>query len=243
MSRSQAIAKYQRGLTAVRNEVVRSLVPMFSTLDEAELNRSFPAYERKASALVREAERQSHRVAVQFYSEIREAEHAEGQAPTVRPKLADPEHLRTSLFVHGPVEVKRALSQGASIDDAMRRGQVATVGTATRTALNAGRHHVEDLVVADAQATGWQRVIKSAKPCAFCALLASRGAVYKAGKYPPRTEYHYHCTCVAIPLFKSSKQHQQAQFYAALWKATTAGKKGKDAVNAFRRALAAAQRA
>lgn len=232
-----AITRYQRGLTQVRNEVVRSLVPLFSTLDEADLNRSFPGYAQRASGVIREGEQAAARLAVQFYSEAREAEQVPGDVPKRPPQLAEARHVNGSLFLSGPIEVKRAIAQGASTEQAMRRGQAATAGAASRLALNAGRHHVETLVVADEQAVGYQRVIKSAKPCAFCAMLASRGAVYKAGRYPPRTKYHDHCSCAAIPLFKGSKQHQQAQFYAELWKRTTKGKRGKDAVNAFRQAL------
>ncbi len=242
MSRQGAVTKYQRGLKAVRVEVVRSMAPLFSSLDEADLNRTFPGFERRAAQVVREGELAASRLAVQFYAEAREADQAEGQAPKRPARLATPEQLRTSLFVTGPVEVKRALSQGASVDEAMRRGQARSAAAGSRLATNAGRHHVETLVKADEQATGWQRVTTSKSPCGFCAMLASRGAVYK-GKYMPRTEYHDGCACIAIPLFYGSKQHQQAQFYAALWAEVTKGKRGKDAVNAFRRALAAAQKA
>lgn len=236
-----ALATYQRGLIAVRKDVIRSLVPLFSTLDEAELNRSFPGYERKAVEVIREGEVKASRLAVQFYAEHRAHEHARGDAPRLPAKLASPEQLRTNLFVTGPVEVKRALAQGASMDEAMKRGQAATSGAGSRIAANAGRYQVEDLALADPSATGWQRVIQSRHPCAFCAMLASRGAVYKGGRYPPRSKYHYHCSCVVVPLFKGSKKHQQAQFYAAMWQEATKGKRGKDAVNAFRKALAAAQ--
>lgn len=238
-----AITRYQRGLTVVRNDVIRSLVPLFSTLDEADLNRSFPGFADRATSVIREGEQASARLAVQFYNESREAEQVDGDAPRRPPKLAEDRHIKGNLFLSGPIEVKRALAQGASTDEAMRRGQVATAGSGSRLALNAGRHHVETLVAADPQATGYQRVIKSKRPCAFCAMLASRGAVYKAGRYPPRTKYHDNCSCVAIPLFKGSKQHQQAAFYSALWAEVTKGLRGKQAVNAFRKALAAAQSA
>lgn len=236
-----ALATYQRGLKTVQANVIRSLVPLFSTLDESDLNRTFPGYERKAVEVIRAGEHDAHRLAVQFYSESRKG--VEGQAPRLPARLAPAEHLRTSLFVTGPVEVKRSLAQGVPLDEAMKRGQVTTSAAGSRLALNAGRHMVEDLALADPSSVGWQRVIKSAKPCAFCAMLASRGAVYKAGRYPPRTKYHYGCSCVAVPLFKGSQKHQQAVFYAALWKESTKGKRGKAAVNAFRKALAAAQSA
>lgn len=243
MTRAGAITRYQRGLTQVRNEVVRSLVPLFSTLDEADLNRSFPGYAQRASGVIREGEQAAARLAVQFYSEAREAEQVPGEAPKRPPTLADAKGVQGSLLLSGPIRVKRAIARGMPVDEAMKRGQVASAGAASRLALNAGRLHVETLVVADEQATGYQRVLNSTKPCAFCAMLASRGAVYKAGRYPPRTEYHDHCACTAIPLFQGSKQHQHAQFYAALWAESTKGLRGKQAVNAFRKALAAAQSA
>lgn len=235
-----ALARYQRGLTAVRKDVVRSLIPLFSTLDESDLNRTFPGYESKASEVIRDGQQRASRLAVQFYSESREAAHAGGHEPRLPARLASPEQLRTSMFVTGPVEVKRAMAEGATRAEAMKRGQVATSGSGSRIAANAGRFHIEDLVKADEQATGWQRVIQSQKPCTFCAMLTSRGAVYK-GRYVPRTQYHDHCSCVAVPLFQGSKKHQQAQFYAALWAESTKGLRGKKAVAAFRKALAALQ--
>jgi hypothetical protein len=57
-----------------------------------------------------------------------------------------------------------------------------TLGTASRIALEGGRVTLLDTIDADPAAVGWYRVT-DAQPCAFCALLASRGVVYKRDSF------------------------------------------------------------
>lgn len=59
---------------------------------------------------------------------------------------------------------------------------------------NATRDHVK-----------WQRVTQSPVPCAFCAVLASRGAMYSSQWHATYKaaggRYHDNCRCVAVPCF------------------------------------------
>lgn len=61
---------------------------------------------------------------------------------------------------------------------------------------------IMDSVMRDRQALGWGRAA-SAGCCGFCALLASRGAVYRTvhtATFCP----HEHCHCQAVPMWESS---------------------------------------
>lgn len=72
-------------------------------------------------------------------------------------------------------------------NDAMAAGKVNSTGAGVKFALNGGRGEVEQLVLLDAterlknrQVIGWARFTEDSGtgPCYFCALLASKGAVY-----------------------------------------------------------------
>jgi hypothetical protein len=89
-----------------------------------------------------------------------------------------------------------------------------TLGTASRIALDGGRTTTLDTVVTDPVAVGWYRVTDG-KPCAFCALLASRGIVYKENSFvtsdvrftgPGEFKVHNDCGCSVAPAF--TRDHQ-----------------------------------
>ncbi|MEU0937581.1 hypothetical protein [Embleya sp. NPDC005971] len=94
----------------------------------------------------------------------------------------------------------------------LARVQQRTEAAAGRLALDAGRRTIVEAVEQDPDARGWYR---SAQPtaCAFCRLMASRGAVYKtrgtAGadandgfEGGGRFKYHNDCACVAMPVLR-----------------------------------------
>lgn len=95
----------------------------------------------------------------------------------------------------------------------------------------------------------WARGLTGAENCAFCVMLASRGAVYKTAETASRswegTKYHRHCDCVAIPVFTSKDWpgKEQADAAYAFWLDSTRGYSQQGAINAFRRALYERQQA
>lgn len=91
----------------------------------------------------------------------------------------------------------------------------------------------------------WARVLTGAEDCAFCVMLASRGAVYKSKATAERTEdnpfvkYHENCDCVAVPVYTSKAWpgKDEAETLYKLWLSATDGFKQRDAINALRREL------
>lgn len=65
-----------------------------------------------------------------------------------------------------------------------------------------GRDTVTASSIADPQARGWQRSARGAGGCAFCSMLAARGAVYSRSSVDFGA--HDHCKCVAVPVFDGS---------------------------------------
>jgi len=82
--------------------------------------------------------------------------------------------------------------------DPSRVALVRVSGAVARHVLDSARETLLASVRADRRARGWARVT-SAEPCKFCAMLASRGAVYSAtsGVF----QAHDHCGCTLEPAF------------------------------------------
>ena len=101
--------------------------------------------------------------------------------------------------------------------------------------------------LADRLALGYQR-ITGEKACAFCALLASRGPVYKSPQSGSRTlrdgkpePFHDGCLCVVEVVYDADTALPDASArFAELWETSTDGLSGKAARNAFRSAYRAA---
>ncbi|WP_378733646.1 hypothetical protein [Nocardia brasiliensis] len=111
---------------------------------------------------------------------------------------------------------------------------------------------------------GWARVTTSAEPCGFCQMMVSRGPTYgsaaNAGFHGTdelaiqlfgegrdkemrlmMRKWHTGCRCKVVPVFDRKNWPGRDEYLAAkkLWGDTTDGKSGRDAVNAFRRAVEA----
>lgn len=128
-----------------------------------------------------------------------------GRAPVVisRPTPEDREAIRTSLLVTGPVSIKKAAAQG-------RFGQAVIASAFTMVAASAARHvqqggwgTVQETVRQDSEALGWARAA-SANACAFCALLASRGPVYR--EETADFDAHDGCGCGIEPVYGDNYQ-------------------------------------
>lgn len=153
-----------------------------------------------------------------------------------RAPAADTSALRASLVVTGPITIKKTQD--------VRRAQKKSTAAAQRHVRDAGRELVLDRVKEDRAAIGWAR-IPDDDPCAFCLMLASRGAVFKtesAAKYRHKggkaESYHDGCECEVWPLYdESTPLPEKIRDAQDLWDESTDGLKGDDARKAFRRAV------
>lgn len=181
-----------------------------------------------------------------YYEAFRSADEVAG-TPTVR--LADPvpaAQLGRSMLVTGQSATRLAVGGGQSAEQARKTSLVRVSGAVTRQVVNGARDTILGSVQADPEALGWTRVTDGA-PCAFCAMLASRGAVYKS-EAGADFQAHDHCGCQAAPLYPGFKLSPQVAEYRALYNkavrdARAAGELDRgttnDSLNAFRRALEA----
>lgn len=137
-----------------------------------------------------------------YYTSFRAAEAVSG-APTVElAPLLPVDQLAASMYTTGQATIRQALSSGRSPEEARKVALVRTSGAVTRHVLNGGRETVLQSAQADKQARGWARVTDG-EPCAFCALLAGRGAIYFS-EQTADFQAHDHCGCQAIPVYRDT---------------------------------------
>jgi len=79
---------------------------------------------------------------------------------------------------------------------------------------------------------GFRRVT-SGSPCAFCSMLASRGAVYS--RRGADFQAHDGCSCSPEPVWEHEQEPPEVVELQRQWREVTAGKSGKDALRAWRR--------
>jgi hypothetical protein len=147
-----------------------------------------------------------------------------------------PEALTKSLGVTGPSRFKQVVSQGQAPEIAREAAIQAQLGVADRYLHNGSRGAVMSNVKKDKRAVGWQRLSSTGTPCAFCALLISRGPVYKS-EGQASFDVHDNDHCFAEPFFTDQAQSAPiAQEYRNLYDEAIQHTSGQDSINAFRRA-------
>jgi hypothetical protein len=141
----------------------------------------------------------SSQTAGNYFQSFRIAEGAKGEART---KLADPvdeEKVRAALFATGQLAVKQSLESGKSAEHARGVALTQTSGAVSTQILNGGRETILQSVGDDKAALGWCRVTDG-DPCAFCALLAGRGPIYKE-EATADFQAHGNDGCTAEPVY------------------------------------------
>ena len=140
-------------------------------------------------------------------------------------------------------------------DDAHRRAGTRQAAAAERLVMNGARSAVWSTAQRDRRVVGYARLSRTGTPCGWCAMLISRGAVYKSqrsAEYADGDKYHDNCHCTAEQVFTRDQFTGSDLFalnrrYGVLWPQVTKGLSGKAALRAWRRFIrqeqAAAQQA
>lgn len=206
--------------------------------------------------LIRSSDTGAERAAV-FFNTMRALEVP--TAPAYRGSAAlgmIDEGVRKSLLAVGPFadvnkinEIKRLdvspLQQKALLVQAKQATVTNLAGAVARHAQAGARQTLYENTEKDQTALGWVRVTK-AKPCAFCAMLASRGIQYRSFKEGSflssdsrftgdgDAKVHDGCGCTLKPVyFKEDQVLKNNAIFEDLWAEWGAG--GGDAALRFRR--------
>ncbi|MCA1191623.1 hypothetical protein [Saccharopolyspora sp. 6V] len=242
---------------AVRAAFLREFLALWPLLDPIRLDETAPVWLDLVVSLSERYRRESAARAAAYYAAFRGMEATELDPTLVALDLdalaAANAAVRTSLMVTGPIGIKSKTARGRTPEAAARIALIDASGAGSRHVLDAGREALREQVANDPAKPLWARITDEA-PCDFCAMLASRGAVYvtrqsalhssnrrrTAGTRSRWGEaYHDNCGCTAEPQFSGSSLPDRNVYYQALWESATKGKSGKSARAAFREALKA----
>ncbi len=164
--------------------------------------------------------------------------------------------IRTSLMVTGPVNLQKRIEkisgqdvspaeERALLSEAFDKSGAAAAASAVRHVQNGGREALIDGTQRDKRALGWVRLTR-AEPCYFCALLASRGAVYKDDSFedsnsffdgPGEVKVHDSCQCSLKPVYRRDDEMlDRSKGFLDIYTSAAKGKSGREAIKAFRKA-------
>lgn len=235
-----------QGRTATRASSL-ALVAFDNLLNLGDLDRSFPGYVAAVLPLLNGSRTDAASLASAYYEAHRIASGVTGQEPApALPGVLNLAQVTASLLSTGPITLKQQLALGNSLTTALNVARTATAGAIFRHTANAGRGTIYSTAQRDRRALGYARVTDG-KPCAFCAMLASRGAVYKSdesdGGRGDAHRYHDGCNCTVQAVYSHDADIPgDGDKYADLWRESTRGlEPGDTPARAFRRAYDAQQ--
>lgn len=190
------------------------------TIDPNDLEGSFARFEVQARRLVNAGRTKGELTAQTYYDAVRKIAGLEGTIHVPGQPFED-DATQRALYASGFGHAKRRLKEGMSPDQALASAKASMLRAAKRRTLGAGRQRLLDLTAADPDMTHWARV-SDGKPCYFCAMLVSRGPVYKATTASFRA--HDGCGCSARPVPRNDPTggwSEDARAYRDLYDSTT----------------------
>lgn len=199
-------ARHQRLQLAIAATAAREARALWSRLNLDDLDGSLPYWLAATTGVLDRRIRQSQEAAGEYLQAYRVAEIGSATAVTYAAAPGTPQALRFA----GPVRVKRLIGGGMEPEDAYTRALVKFDGIVRRQTLMGGRMTIAASTGRDRRAIGWRRVTDG-NPCAFCAMLASRGPVYRDATTADGVQYHAHCGCTAEPAYSQWEPSAEEQ--------------------------------
>ena len=246
-SETAAADAYRRQQVLLSAALTRDLIRLLRALfNPANPGPSWAVARMAIASLIRDRRQQSAALATRYYPTLRSIAGVHTPVRIAPPIELVDDRLMANVDATGIGMYQRAVQAGAVPAQALDRAGATLSGTASRLALEGGRSVVAETVKDDADAIGWMR-ITDADPCSWCAMMASRGAVYKSAETAGRAKdsrfvgegefkWHDHCGCGAVPVFhENDPRLDHADHLYDLWLQHTQGYSGKDAINAWRR--------
>lgn len=199
------------------DQAVRAMLASFTLLDPAAIDETVARWLTVARPIVLGQRRMSARAAAGYLRAFKRLELGPTAALPVLMELDEiTGAVTTSLTVTGPVALKERIGRGVPLARALEQTRSGVAGATIRHVLNGGRDTIATSVAADPDALGWFRVARG-DACAFCAMLASRGPVYKS-EAGAGFEPHDRCYCEPEPIYRpDSAWPDNAERYAEQW--------------------------
>jgi len=230
---------YRLSQVALQQEIAADVAAIMPFLDFDNLADSWSGVERLMVGVTNARHAESVQLSQSFYRSVRTAEGITGPFTLRGADPLDAKTLVQNLRIVGPGHAGEAIWAGRT--DVYDTTFSKLRGEVGRNALNGGRSSVLNTTRSDRKAVGWVRVTDG-NPCAFCRMLASRGPVYKKSGSISTGDFKAHpkCACVAKPVYSEEDPWPgKGEKFRQEWDEATAGFSGNDALNAYRRYIAA----
>jgi hypothetical protein len=226
---------FQTGQAILAALLIRDVIGLFLGLGTRDVRMSWPPLRDAIARLIRERFNLSAALGAAFYGEARQLANAPGHFDASIPPVPSDLRILGTLDATGPYSMLKSIGNGTPVGQALQDAAVRVSGAASYLALEGARELITQSVQQDPEALAWMRETTSGRPCSFCAMLESRGAVYKTA-ISAGFEAHNHCQCVPVPVFdKDTIKLLRDSDLALQWKKVTKGLSGRDARNAWRR--------
>jgi hypothetical protein len=250
------VEEWRLSQVQLRASVEAEVLGAMQLLDYDNIADTWPTVERMIVRLIEEERRRSERLSLFYYDQVRNAEGVTGLYEQVGASPFNRNATVRSLRIMGPGEAGRGMALGRANVPATTATKVS--GVAARMSLDGGRDSTLRTSSADPKVIGYVRVTDG-NPCAFCAMLASRGVSYRPfkskgaalGKGGKKSVFvrkdkngrtvndfraHDHCACTAKPVYsKDDPLPGRSEEFLDLWNRT-------GDLNSFRRELTRLQR-
>ncbi|MGW3072729.1 VG15 protein [Kitasatospora sp. NPDC001132] len=223
-------AAHQRAQRALTGNALKQLTEAWDEVDPED-HESWLRYLARAEELCSSAQTASADVAFRYLDKFRRAElKALGAVvdglSVARPGLVLGGQVEAALGAFGPSYVRRLVAGGKPLEEAKRLALSGQFGDVVGLILGSGRQVIASGIDRDRKCLGYRRCC-SGGACSFCAMLATRGAVYKsnsftgngAAKGAKKVDVHRSCQCSLEPVYShNSRPTEAVQRMEALWK-------------------------
>lgn len=196
----------QIGLTRL---LVRDIRGLRRLIIPSRLQASVPDWLVAMNAVIEQYARTSAALAADFYDVQREAAGVPGVFTVPVADPPPPEQTEASLrwatkdvWPRDPEDPATTDAQREPVEVRLAQAEKKAEQVAQKLVTDTGRGTVQEAVRQDRQATAWARSAARGA-CAFCKMLASRGAVYKRDTADFRA--HDGCHCGVVPVFKGQR--------------------------------------
>lgn len=249
MTQQSRAAEHQAAQRALLARLAEELGPLWDLIRLGAFATTVPLWIDAVKELLEAFARMSGTLAADYYSEERDLSRARGvfvPAPAQIPGGKADASLRWAtkdLWIPGD-------DNPPPIEERLVAAETKAEGAARKIVADVGRDTIADALDEDPEALGWARMT-DADPCPFCALLATRGAVYHtegtAGGSANRNfkgggnyKFHDHCSCTVVPILAGQQWEPPAyvQEWERLYAESTGGAYGTKAkLAAWRKAF------
>ena len=193
-------AQHRAQQIQLRVVTVRDLLKVWRIFDPKAISESWDTLEPALVALIQSRRVTSAALTAEYLRAFGLAEI--GAAPaSVQASVLPADEIIPNLRLLGPANAWDLTRKGRTAAEVARTTLTMVAGEVTRQTLNGGRRTLTDTVSRDRRIRGYTRVTDGS-PCAFCAMVAGRGPVYRS-EQTASFEAHLKCGCTGEPVYAS----------------------------------------